>query len=535
MVSSGPFLRARGISKAFPGVQALESVDFEICQGEVVGLVGENGAGKSTLIKVFAGAYQKDAGELQLRGEIFEPNSPLDARQAGISVIHQELSLCPDMTVAENLFLGREITHRASFVPDTLRPVARSKEIASARCWLEEVDLDLSPDTMVRELTTSVRQTVEIARAISMDATLIIMDEPTSGLTRQEARTLFKIIRRLKSSGKAVLFITHRLEEIFEIADRIVVLRDGQRVGELSITDATKSKVVSMMVGREIANLFPKEQARIGEVMLEAQNLRRGKMVRDVSFSVRCGEVLGVTGLIGAGRTETMRLVFGADRRDAGEILVEGQPVDIRTPVDGVRAGIAMVPEDRRLQGLILLETVVFNIVLPQFRRLANGLIASSKREEELAESYIERLSIRTPSLFQKVRFLSGGNQQKVILARWLAAHCKVMILDEPTRGIDVGAKAEIHRLISDMAKRGVAIVLVSSELPEIIAMSDRILVMAEGEVTGQLTRAEADQEKIMGLAVPVRRRRDAGIENKSDRETIAARRTTYNGDSKGC
>ena len=499
----GPLLEAKGISKAFPGVQALDEVNFKVYPGEVVALVGENGAGKSTLMKILSGAYQKDAGEIMLRGQPFEPDGPQAAREAGITVIYQELSLCWNLTVAENLALGVEPTRRTSFLPRLFRPLAKSLEIDEAYRVLKEVDLHVSPQARVSELSVSACQAIEIARAISVDSDLIIMDEPTSSLTRQEVQTLFHIIKSLKSRGKSVIFITHRLDEIFSVADRVEVLRDGGHVGGLPISEATLPEIVAMMVGRALSELFPKEEAEIGDVALEVRNLARGDAVRDVSFRVRRGEVLGLAGLVGAGRTETMRLVFGADKRDAGEILLEGKPVDIRTPVDAIHAGIGMVPEDRKLQGLVLIQTVMFNIAIPQFRSLTNGPVSSSLLERQLAERYVEVLSIHTPSVFQQVQYLSGGNQQKVVLARWLAAHSKVMILDEPTRGVDVGAKAEIHGLINQLAKDGLGIILVSSELPEIIAMSDRIVVMAEGEVTGELSRSEADQSKIMNLAVP--------------------------------
>lgn len=503
-----PILSAKGACKAFPGVQALDGVDFEVYPGEVVALVGENGAGKSTLMKIFSGAYRRDAGEILLRGQPFNPDGPLAARLAGISVIHQELTVCPDMSVAENLFLGREAVQRTPLVPRIIRPLAKREETVEADRLLREVGLAIASDAKMADLSVSTWQRIEIARAISVDAELIIMDEPTASLTQEEVKSLFGIIRDLRAKGHGVVFITHRLEEIFDVADRVVVLRDGKFVGELPIAEAAVPRLVSMMVGREIAAPAPREQAVGGDVALEVRNLRRGSVVQDVSFQVRRGEVLGVAGLMGAGRTEAMRLVFGADKRQSGEILVEGKQVDIKSPRDALRAGITMIPEERKLQALILIQSVTFNIALPHFSRLATGPLASTRRERDLAQKYVQLLSIRTPSLAQQTQHLSGGNQQKVVIARWLAANAKVMIMDEPTRGVDVGAKAEIHQLIRQIAEQGVAIILVSSELPEILALSDRILVMAAGEVTGELSRSQADQHTIMSLAVPKGARR---------------------------
>ncbi len=497
-----PLLVARGICKSFPGVRALDGVDLEVYPGEVVALLGENGAGKSTLIKILSGAYRKDAGELRLRGQRYEPQNPVDALQAGIAVIHQELSLCLDMTVAENLSLGREPTRAQGWLPRLFRPVAKKHEDTSARDLLKRVHLDVSTGEQIRDLSVSVCQAVEIAKAVSLDADIIIMDEPTSSLTRQEVHTLFDIIAGLKARGKSIIFITHRLEEVFAVADRIAVMRDGRSVGGFPASEATIPKIVSYMVGREV-DLFPKQPADLGSAVLEARHLTRGHKVRDVSFSVRRGEVVGFAGLVGAGRTEAMRLIFGADRKDAGEILIDGKPASINSPVDAIRAGIGMVPEDRKLQGLVLIQTITFNIALPQFGHLTRGPVSNTALEKQLAEEYVSALRVATPSITQQVQFLSGGNQQKVVLARWLAAHSRIIILDEPTRGVDVGAKSEIHSLINELARHGVGVILISSELPEILGMSDRIVVMAAGEVTGELSRAEASQEKIMSLAVP--------------------------------
>lgn len=495
-----PLLEVKGISKAFPGVQALKDVDFEIYPGEVVALIGENGAGKSTLIKILSGAYRSDAGTMRLGGEPFDPKDPRHAQQQGIAVIYQEFNLTPNQDVATNIFLGREPD--ASGPLRLLSVVSRSKMERETRRLLETLGANFSPRALVQNLSVAEQQMVEIAKALSMDARVIIMDEPTSALGDDEVRVLFELVGRLRERGLGIIFISHRLDEVFTIADRIVVLRDGERVGELSIDEATHDKVIGLMVGRDIRDVFQKKQVTPGEVVLEARGLTRRGVIEDISFTLRRGEILGVAGLVGSGRTEIARALFGADPLDAGEVLIDGQPVEIRSPADAVRAGLALVPEDRKEDGLILMQSVRENITLPNLDTLSASFgVIQRDKANELAARYVDRLTIRTPSLRQRVEFLSGGNQQKTVLAKWLASNPKVLILDEPTRGIDVGAKSEVHALMSQLAGMGIGIIMISSELPEILGMSDRILVVAEGRITAVLDASEATQETIMAYA----------------------------------
>jgi ribose transport system ATP-binding protein len=493
-------LRMEGISKAFPGVQALDDVDFEVATGEVVALVGENGAGKSTLVKILSGAYRRDTGRILLHGEQVEIESPHHAQQLGIAIIYQEFNLTPNQTAAANIFIAREPVQRG--LGKMLNFVDRRRMEREAQKHLERVGARVPATSLIRDLSVAQQQMVEVAKALAVDARIIIMDEPTSALGEDEVEILFEIVSTLKEQGIAIIFITHRLEEVLRIADRVVVLRDGRRVGGMPIDEATPEKIIHLMVGRELTEIFHKEEAEIGEPLLEVQGLTRAGAVKDVSFSLRRGEILGFAGLVGAGRTETARLLFGADRKDAGEIRIEGQPVDIRSPVDAVEAGLGLVPEDRGNQGLVLLLPVLENIVLPTLDGHARGGWVDRHHTRETAQDYVDKLNIRTPPhLRQRAKFLSGGNQQKVVLAKWLASQPKVLILDEPTRGIDVGAKAEVHALMSKLAQAGMGIIMISSELPEILAMSDRILVMSEGRVAAILDRDEATQEGIMAHA----------------------------------
>jgi ABC-type sugar transport system ATPase subunit len=494
-----PLLEVRGVSKAFPGVQALDNVDFEAYAGEVVALLGENGAGKSTLMKILSGAYQMDKGEIWLRGQRVTPQSPHHAQELGIAIIYQEFNLTPNQTVATNIFLGRE-----PFRPGLLgklRFVDREYMRREAAALLARVGARFPPDALVRDLSVAEQQMVEIAKALAIKADVIIMDEPTSALGEEEVAVLFDIVHTLKEQGLAVIFITHRLEEVFRVADRVIVLRDGRRVGSMSIAEATPDRIISMMVGRTLDEVFRKSQARMGETVLEVRGLTRRGVIENVSFSLRRGEILGLAGLVGSGRTETVRAIFGADPLDAGEIYLDGELVHIRSPEDAVKAGLALVPENRQQQGLVLKHSVERNITLPNLDRLSHNGIADQAQMRALAQQYVDRLDIRTPDLAQRVMYLSGGNQQKVVLAKWLAANPKVLILDEPTRGIDVGAKAEVHSIMSDLAQQGIGIIMISSEMPEILAMSDRIVVMCEGRVTGILDRTEATQERIMAYA----------------------------------
>ena len=489
-----------GISKAFPGVQALDKVDFEVDEGEVVALVGENGAGKSTLMKILCGAYRKDSGRILLYGKETEIESPHHAQQLKISIIYQEFNLTPNQSAAANVFLSREPRQRG--VGRFFNLVDRQRMEQEAQQLLERVGARVPSTALIRDLSVAEQQMVEVAKSLAVDARIIIMDEPTSALGEEEVETLFDIIRTLKVQGIAVIFITHRLDEVFRIADRIVVLRDGERAGDLPIDEATPEEIIRLMVGRElVTDMFHKEKAEIGEPFFEVRNLTGRGTVRDVSFTLRRGEILGFAGLVGAGRTETARLLFGADRKESGEILVEGKPVRINAPEDAVNAGLSLVPEDRSNQGLVLGLAVQENIVLPTLDNHARAGWVNRPALRRTSQEYVDRLNIRTPSLQQKATYLSGGNQQKVVVAKWLASNPKVLILDEPTRGIDVGAKAEVHALMSQLAQTGIGIIMISSELPEILGMSDRILVMSEGRVAAILDREEATQEVIMTYA----------------------------------
>jgi len=491
-------LRMEGISKAFPGVQALQDVNFEVAAGEVVALVGENGAGKSTLMKILCGAYRKDAGHIFLCGQEVDVESPHHAQQLGIAIIYQEFNLTPNQSAAANIFITRE--PRRPGLGRLL--VDRRRMEREAQEYLDMVGARLPATALVRNLPVAQQQMVEVAKALAVKARIIVMDEPTSALGEDEVETLFEIVGTLKKQGMAIVFITHRLDEVFRVADRVVVLRDGQQVGNMFIEEATPERIIHLMVGRELKDMFHKEAAQIGAPLLEVRGLTRRGVVEDVSFTLRRGEILGFAGLVGAGRTETARLLFGADPKDAGEVYVDGNRVEIRSPADAVKAGIGLVPEDRTNQGLVLRLSVSDNIVLPTLDRYARaGAWMDRRALRNTAQDYVDKLSIRTPSLEQKAMLLSGGNQQKTVVAKWLASHLRVLVMDEPTRGIDVGAKAEVHALMSQLAQAGMGIIMISSELPEILGMSDRVLVMAEGRVMAILERAEATQEAIMAYA----------------------------------
>ena len=497
-----PLLNMQKISKSFPGVRALDEVDLEVYEGEVLALVGENGAGKTTLMEILnphpapTGFYKQDSGRIFLRGEEIRPRSPGESQALGISFIHQHFNLAPNLTVAENIFLGREPRRfKALRIVDKEEMQRKTGEI------LDLLGVDISPGALVGSLSVAQRQIVEIAKALSRDASLIIMDEPTSALDRDETERLFSIVRRLKSREISTIFITHRLEEVFEIADRVVVLRDGKSVGAMNISDADMDTIVRMMVGRELT-MFPKQPAEIGDAIMEVEGLSRDGVLQNIGFQLRKGEILGFAGMVGAGRTEMAQALFGIDRKDSGRIYIDGQEVRITSPRDALRAGMGLVPEDRQLQGLILLMAVKENVTLPGLDRISRWGVINRSKEREIADYYVDKLMIQTPSIHQPVIGLSGGNQQKVVLAKWLALKPRVLVLDEPTRGIDVGAKADVHALMSEIAGQGIGIVMISSEMPEILGMSDRIIVMAEGRITGEFTREEADQEKIMSCAM---------------------------------
>ncbi len=488
-------LRLTGVHKSFAGVQALRGVDFEVRPGEVHALLGENGAGKSTLIKTIAGVHKPDLGELFWEGQPVTLNNPRDAQRLGIDTIYQELSLYPELTVAENIFMGHAPRRRVG----PFRVMDWEAMFRRAQGLLTDLDAaDLDVRRKVGTLSVGNRQRVEIAKALSLNAKLLIMDEPTAALTETDVEQLFRITRLLRERGVGVVYISHKLGEVFALADRVTVLRDGGYIGTKSVADTSEGELISMMVGRTIGALFPKQEAEVGDVVLELRNLTREPYTRRVSLKLRAGEIVGLAGLVGSGRSETAQVVFGILPAQSGEILVQGAPVTIRDPAGAVSHGIAYVPEDRGTQGLIRQMTVRENVSLAVLRSVARGGFIDVGRETALAQDAIHRFGIRAYGPEQPVGKLSGGNQQKVVVGKWLASDPKVLIIDEPTRGVDVGAKAEIHRLISQLAaERGLAILMISSELPEILGMSDRILVMRGGRVVGEYARAEATQEVV--------------------------------------
>jgi ABC-type sugar transport system ATPase subunit len=500
-----------GIDEQFPGVHALEDVHLEAFAGECLALVGENGAGKSTLMKILSGVYPADAGTILIDGVEVHPHNPHHAQALGVSIIYQEFNLFPNLSVEENIFIGRE-PNNAGFVQ---RRILRTE----ARAFLRQLGVDLDPRAIVRNLSVAQQQMVEIAKALSLNSRIVIMDEPTSALSEVEVRALFRIIEGLKERGLAVIFISHRLEEVFEICERITVLRDGRNAGHLIAANSSPAQVVQLMVGRSVEDLYTKsESTETGQTVMTVRGLsRRGTasdasrvVLNDINLELRAGEILGLSGLVGSGRTELARALFGADPFDSGEILINGEPVSIRSPQDAIDHGIALVPEDRKLQALMLLLSVRENVSLPSLSRLSRLGFVRRSQERVLAAKYIDTLSIRTPSQNQRVMNLSGGNQQKVVLAKWLAREPRILIVDEPTRGIDIGAKAEVHELLTALADSGVAVLMISSELPEILHMSDRIVVMREGRIAGELSREEATQERIMELSTGVSRAQPA-------------------------
>lgn len=488
-------LKLTGIHKSFTGVQALRGVDFEVRAGEVHALLGENGAGKSTLIKIMSGIHKPERGELLFEGQPVELNSPREAQALGIDTIHQELSLYPELSVAENIFMGHAPTRRLGpfNVLDWETMVRRAQEILAD---LEVHDLDVR--RKVGTLNVGNRQRIEIAKALSLNAKLLIMDEPTAALTETDVEGLFRITRLLRDRGVGIIYISHKLSEVFALADRVTVLRDGQYIGTQEVAATNEHDLISMMVGRPIDTLFPKQEAEIGEVVLELKNLTREPHTRAVSLTLRAGEIVGLAGLVGSGRSETAQVVFGITPAKGGEIWVNGEPVTIRNPAQAVAHGIAYIPEDRGTQGLIRPMNIRENVSLAVLREVASGGFIDTGRETALAKDSIKRFNIRASGPEQTVGKLSGGNQQKVVVGKWLASNPKVLIIDEPTRGVDVGAKAEIHRLISLLAvERGLAILMISSELPEILGMSDRVLVMRGGRIVAEFARAEATQERV--------------------------------------
>ncbi len=490
-------VQMEGIEKTFPGVHALSQCRFDLRPGEVHALVGENGAGKSTLMKVFAGVYTKDAGRIIYAGKEVEIPNPRAAQQLGISMIHQELNLMPHLTVAQNIFIGREPRRGIRFLLD-------EKAINDkTQLLLDMLHLKLDPRTKVADLTVAKQQMVEIAKALSFDSKVLIMDEPTAALTEAEIEELFRIIRHFRDKGVGIVYITHRLEELKQISDRVTVMRDGRYVDTVRTQDAKIDQIISMMVGRTIYETSPEVPENPSqEVVLEVKDLNRGSVIKDVSFNLKRGEILGFAGLMGAGRTEVARAIFGADPVDSGEIYVLGKKAHIKSPSDAVKHSIAYLSEDRKRYGVTLGMDVENNIVLAAFGKFLDFLgWVNQTKTHTTAEHFVQALSIKTPGLQQKVKNLSGGNQQKIVVGKWLTADTNILIFDEPTRGIDVGAKSEIYRLLNDLAQQGKSIIMISSELPEILRMSHRVIVMCEGRVTGELNSAEATQEKIMKYA----------------------------------
>lgn len=488
-----PLLQLQSITKTFPGVRALSDVSLKLERGQVLALMGENGAGKSTLIKILGGAHQPDSGSILIDESPVALTSPTAAMNAGIGIIYQEFNLVPALSVIDNLFLGQG---------DRRFWIARRTERQQAENVFRRMGVTLPLDAPIRTLSIAQQQLVEIARVLLRDIRILVMDEPSAALTPQEVAQLFVLIRELKSQGIGIIYISHRLEEIFELADNVTVLRDGQHVADVPVTELSRAKLIELMVGRPMGKEFQRDSLTAGDVVLEARCLSRGKSVREVSFQIRRGEILGLTGLVGAGRTETARLLFGADQPDSGEIFVRGRPIMFRSPRDAIASGICLLTEDRKQQGLIPARSVRENFSLASLRRLQKaGFVRAHTEKTEFAR-YVDRLKIRIPHQQQLARNLSGGNQQKVLLSRWLYRDADVFLFDEPTRGIDVGAKQEIYQLISELASLGKAVLVISSELPEVIGLCDRILVMRHGQISGELAnRPLATQEQIMNLA----------------------------------
>jgi ribose transport system ATP-binding protein len=490
-------VRMEGIEKNFPGVHALSDCRFRLDAGEVHALVGENGAGKSTLMKILSGVYQKDAGTIEVRGKRVEIGNTKHAQSLGISIIHQELNLMRHLTAAQNIFIGREQSRKLPFLVDDQAINDRTAEL------FEMIHLDLDPRVKISELTVAKQQMVEIAKALSFNMDVLIMDEPTSALSDSEIEDLFRVIRKLRDQGKGIVYISHRMDELKRICDSVTVMRDGKYIDTNPMAEMTTEKIISRMVGREIyETAHIHGDAEKEEVVLEVRGLNSGKKIKDVSFKLHKGEILGFAGLLGAGRTETARAIFGADPIDSGEIFVRGEKVDIRHPRDAVKHGIGYLSEDRKQYGLALGLSVETNTVMASLEKFTGPLgIVDEKRARETAQEYVDRLQTKTPSIDQKTRNLSGGNQQKVVIGKWLVRDCDILIFDEPTRGIDVGAKSEIYKLLNELADQGKAIIMISSELPEILRMSHRVAVMCEGRITGTLRAEECTQESIMHFA----------------------------------
>lgn len=486
-------LKMRHIHKRFPGVYALNDVSCELRSGEVHALLGENGAGKSTLIKVLGGIYSADEGEIYIDGSKVEINGVKDAQKNGIAIIHQELVLVPSMTVAENIFLGRE--HGQGFLID------HKKMTENAQQLLDAHEMNIRADALIKDLTIAQQQMVEIVKAISYNSRILVMDEPTSSISDKEVAFLFKTMRGLTAKGVGIIYISHKMSELEEICDRVTIMRDGQYVDTKVVKETTKDDLIAMMVGRELTNYYTRDYQAPGEVVLKCENISDGKMVQNASFEVYKGEIVGFAGLVGAGRSEAMKCIFGLTKGSRGTVYVKGSQVHIGNPVEAVKHGLALVPEDRKLEGLYKVQSVRFNSTIEILEQFVHGISVDDRKEAEITQKYIDMMATKTPAQEQVIGNLSGGNQQKVMISRWLATNPDILILDEPTRGVDVGAKSEIYAIMNRLVKEGMSIIMISSELPEIINMSDRVYVMADGRVTGCLSHEEATQESIMQLA----------------------------------
>ena len=489
------------ITKTFPGVRALDDVSFNLTSGEVLALLGENGAGKSTLMKILSGVYTRDNGTMEIFGKEYGDLTPKQAQEVGVAIIHQELNMCRNLSVAENMFLGRELSGKITL--DNRRMRQEAKQI------LDDLKIDIDPDQTVGDLPVSKQQMVEIAKALSINAKILIMDEPTSALTAKEIEDLFRIIRKLKSEGRGIVYISHRLEELAEIVDRVTIMRDGQYITSGNFSDMSMDQIITNMVGREIKEKFPRVLCEKGKKVFEVKHLNAGRMVRDINFSLYEGEIVGFAGLMGAGRTETTRAIFGADAKDSGEIWLDGQEIKINCPMDAIRHGVVLAPEDRKKDGLCTKLSIRQNLALPNLDMICNKLgVIRSAKEDQLCEEAVRNLRIKTPNVEIDSGNLSGGNQQKVVLGRWLMTEPKILLLDEPTRGIDVGAKYSIYEIMNELTANGYAIIMVSSEMPEVLGMADRIVVMRSGRVVGQFDTQGTTQEMIL----------EASLKHESDR-----------------
>ena len=484
----------KGITKTFPGVRALDNISFGIELGTIHALVGENGAGKSTLIKILAGIYHPNDGKIIMNQKEQVFATPVESKKAGVSVVHQEIKLAEPLTVAENMFLGNMLM-KGKLV-DWAGMRRRACEI------VEELQMDRDINERVCNLSVAKKQIVEIMHAINNNSRLLIMDEPSAVLTDRELNVLFELVKKLREKGITIIYISHRLEEVFELSDNVTVLRDGQHVGTFPISEVDRKTLISLMVGREMGQEYPKEAAKIGETVLEVKHLVRNRVLKDISFEVKAGEVFGISGLVGAGRTELARAILGIDRYDSGEVYVKGRKVHYRNLREAINDGLGLIPEDRKLQGLVQIMSIKKNICMVNINKIIKGGMIQKKLEQKYAEEYSQKLHVAAPNVDVQVQNLSGGNQQKVVIAKWLMQESDILFLDEPTRGIDVGAKAEIYRLINEIVKEGKTVIMISSEMPEILGMCDRIMIMHEGRKMGELSREEANQEKIMSMCV---------------------------------